>query len=210
MKVLLINGSPHKNGCTARALIEIQNTLREYGIESEFFHIGTEPISGCRGCKACINLGKCVIDDIVNEFSKKAEDADGFIFGSPVYYAAANGSLTAFMDRLFYSDKCAKRNSFAFKPVAAVASARRAGTTPTLDQLNRYFAISCMPIITSTYWNEVHGNAPEEVEQDGEGLRTMRNLARNMAWFLKAKEAAKSAGVEFPKMEYKPSTNFIR
>ena len=184
MKVLLVNGSPHKNGCTARALLEIQNTLSEYGIESEVFHIGSDPISGCRGCKACINLGKCVIDDIVNEFSKKAEEADGFIFGSPVYYAAANGSLTDFMDRLFYS--------------------------PTLDQLNRYFAISCMPIVTSTYWNEVHGNLPEEVEQDGEGLRTMRNLARNMAWLLKAKEAAKAAGVEFPKFEYKPSTNFIR
>lgn len=210
MKVLLVNGSPHKNGCTYRALTEIQNTLTEYGIDSEIFHIGTDAISGCRGCKACIQLGKCVIDDIVNEFAKKAEDADGFIFGSPVYYAAANSSLTAFMDRLFYSDKCAKKNSFALKPAAAIASARRAGTTPTLDQLNRYFAISCMPIVTSTYWNEVHGNLAEEVEQDGEGLRTMRNLARNMAWLLKAKEAAVNAGLEPPKMEYKPSTNFIR
>lgn len=210
MKVILVNGSPHKNGCTNRGLLEIEKILNESGIETEIFHIGTDPISGCRGCKACINLGKCVIDDLVNEFSKKAEEADGFIFGSPVYYAAANSSLTAFMDRLFYSDKCAKKNSFAFKPVAAIASARRAGTTPTLDQLNRYFAISGMPIITSTYWNEIHGNAAEEVEEDGEGLRTLRNLARNMAWFLQIKEAGKSAGIEFPKMEYKPSTNFIR
>lgn len=210
MKVLLVNGSPHKEGCTARALKEIGNVLVENGIEYEIFHIGTESISGCKGCKACLNLGKCVIDDLVNEFAEKAATADGFFFGSPVYYAAANGSLTAFMDRLFYSDKCSKRNRLAFKPAAAVASARRAGTTPTLDQLNRYFAISCMPIITSTYWNEVHGNAAEEVEQDGEGLRTMRNLARNMAWFLKMKELAQNNGIELPQMEYKPSTNFIR
>ena len=136
-----------------------------------------------------------------------AKEADGFIFASPVYYAAANGSLVAFMDRLFYSDKCGKVNNFAFKPAAAIASARRAGTTPTLDQLNRYFAISSMPIITSTYWNEVHGNEAEEVEQDLEGLRTMRNLARNMAWFLKMKEAA---NIPAPSLEYKPMTNFIR
>ena len=210
MKVLLVNGSPNKNGCTARALTEIANTLMECGIESEIFHIGKKAVSGCMGCRACRDLKKCVIDDIVNEFSQKAESADGFIFGSPVYYASANGALTAFMDRLFYSDRCAKKNFFAFKPAAAVASARRAGTTPTLDQLNKYFAISCMPIITSTYWNEVHGNAAEEVEQDLEGLRTMRNLARNMAWFLKLKKAGEESGITLPKTEYTPSTNFIR
>lgn len=210
MKVILVNGSPHANGCTSRGLLEIAKVLGEFNIETEIFQIGTDPISGCRGCKACIELKKCVIDDLVNEFMEKAEGADGFIFGSPVHYAAAASSLTAFMDRLFYSDKCAKKNSFAFKPVAAIASARRAGTTPTLDQLNRYFAASGMPIITSTYWNEIHGNTAEEVEQDGEGLRTLRNLAREMAWFLLIKEAGIKAGVELPKFEFKPSTNFIR
>ena len=210
MKVLLVNGSPNKNGCTARALTEITNTLAECGIESEVFHVGKKAISGCMGCRACRDLGKCVIDDLVNQFAERAKTADGFIFASPVYYAAANGALTAFMDRLFYSDKCSMRNIFAFKPAAAVASARRAGTTPTLDQLNRYFAISSMPIITSTYWNEVHGNLPEEVEQDLEGLRTMRNLARNMAWFLNLKKAGESLGIQNPKTEYTPSTNFIR
>ena len=207
MKVLLVNGSTKKNGCTARAISEVASTLNECGIETEIFELGDTPIAPCKGCRACMTLGKCAKDDIVNEFLKKAESADGFIFGSPVYYAGINGSLAAFMDRLFYSDKCSKRNVFAFKPAAAVASARRAGTTPTLDAINRFFAITCMPIITSTYWNEVHGNAAEEVEQDLEGLRTMRNLARNMAWFLKMKE---SSVVELPKLEYKPMTNFIR
>ncbi len=210
MKVILINGSPNENGCTRRALAEIEETFSECKIETEIFNIGTDAISGCLGCRACRELGKCVIDDKVNEFIEKAKTADGFIFGSPVYYAGANGSLTAFMDRVFYSDRCAKTNVFAFKPAAAVASARRAGTTPTLDQLNRYFSIASMFIVTSTYWNEVHGNLPEEVEQDGEGLRTMRNLARNMAWLLSAIDNAKKGNIPFPKTEYKPSTNFIR
>lgn len=210
MKVILVNGSPNENGCTRRALREIETTLSECGIESVVFNIGTDAISGCLGCRACRELGRCVIDDKVNEFVDLAEGADAFIFGSPVYYAGANGALTSFMDRVFYSDRCAKRNVFAFKPVAAVASARRAGTTPTLDQLNRYFQIASMPIVSSTYWNEVHGNLPEEVEQDGEGLRTMRNLARNMAWLLKLIRIGKESGVPLPKTEYKPSTNFIR
>ncbi len=207
MKVLLINGSPHENGCTARALKEIADTLAECGVESEVFHIGTDPIAGCTGCMACAKLHKCRIDDLVNEFVEKAKDFDGFVFGSPVHYASAAGSLTAFMDRAFYSDKCGHNNNFATKPAAAIVSARRAGTTAAIDQLNKYFAISAMPIITSTYWNMVHGNTPEEVEQDLEGLRTMRNLARNMAWFLNMKE---TSGIPAPKYEYKPSTNFIR
>ncbi len=207
MKVLLVNGSPHENGCTARALKEIATTLEECGVQSEVFNIGRAPIAGCTGCRACATLHKCAIDDLVNEFVEKAKDFDGFIFGSPVYYASANGALVAFMDRAFYSDKCGHNNNFATKPAAAIVSARRAGTTASIDQLNKYFAISAMPIITSTYWNMVHGNTPEEVEQDLEGLRTMRNLARNMAWFLKMKEAA---GIEAPKYEYKPMTNFIR
>lgn len=210
MKVILINGSPNENGCTRRALREVEDTLKECGIETEIFNIGTDAISGCLGCRGCRDLKKCVIDDKVNEFIDMAEKADGFVFGSPVYYAGANGALTSFMNRAFYADRCSKRNVFAFKPAAAVASARRAGTTPTLDQLNRYFEIASMPIVTSTYWNEVHGNLPEEVEQDGEGLRTMRNLARNMAWLLNIINLAKENGVPYPKTEYKPSTNFIR
>lgn len=210
MKVILVNGSPNKNGCTRRALREIEETLHECGIETEIFDIGTEAIAGCLGCRGCRELGKCVIDDKVNEFVDLAATADGFIFGSPVYYAGANGALTSFMNRVFYSDRCSKRNVFAFKPAAAVASARRAGTTPTLDQINRFFSIASMPIITSTYWNEVHGNMPEEVEQDGEGLRTMRNLARNMAWMLNLINLGKENSIPFPKTEYKPSTNFIR
>ena len=207
MKVLLVNGSPHENGCTARALKEIAITLAECGVESEIFHIGTAPIAGCTGCIACATLHKCRIDDVVNEFVEKAKEFDGFVFGSPVHYASAAGAFTAFMDRAFYSDKCGHNNNFETKPAAAIVSARRAGTTAALDQINKYFGISAMPIITSTYWNMVHGNTPEEVEQDLEGLRTMRNLARNMAWFLKMKEAA---DIPAPKYEYKPRTNFIR
>lgn len=210
MKVILINGSPNEYGCTRRALTEIESTLKECGIETEIFNIGQESYCSCLGCRACRDLGKCVIDDRVNDFVNLAETADAFIFGSPVYYAGANGALVSFMDRVFYSDRCSKRNVFAFKPVAAVASARRAGTTPTLDQLNRFFQIASMPIVTSTYWNEVHGNIPGEVEQDGEGLRTMRNLARNMAWLLSIIKLSKENGIPYPKTEYKPSTNFIR
>ena len=210
MKVLLINGSPNKNGCTVRALTEIKNTLLENGVESEIYNITTEPIMGCRGCRACKKLGKCVINDSVNEFLDYAKNFDGFVFGSPVYYSAPNGALIAFMDRVFYSDKSTARNTFTGKPAASIASARRAGTTPTLDQLNKYFAISSMPIITSTYWNEIHGNLAEEASLDLEGLRTMRNLARNMAWFLKLKKAGEEAGISATVLEYSPYTNFIR
>lgn len=210
MKVILVNGSPNESGCTRRALREIEDVLADCGIQTEIFNIGTDAITGCLGCRGCRDLKKCVIDDKVNAFLDIAAEADGFVFGSPVYYAGANGALTAFMDRVFYADRCSKRNVFAFKPACAVASARRAGTTPTLDQLNRYFAIASMPIVTSTYWNEVHGNLPEEVEQDGEGLRTMRNLARNMAWILNLIKLGKESGIAYPKTEYKPSTNFIR
>ena len=211
MKVILVNGSPHKEGCTYTALNEVAKTLNEEGVETEIFWIKTKPITGCIACLKCGEKGECAFDnDVVNEFVKKAYDADAFVFGSPVYYAGANGALTSFMDRVFYSDRCAKKNVFAFKPAAAVASARRAGTTPTLDHLNRYFAIASMPIVTSTYWNEVHGNLAEEVEQDGEGLRTMRNLARNMAWLLTLIDLGRKNDIALPKTEHKPSTNFIR
>ena len=210
MKVLLINGSPRKAGCTFTALSEVAKTLNEENIETEIFHIGDEPIAGCISCRACRELGKCVKDDIVNKFAGIAKGADGFVFGSPVYYAGINGSLACFMDRLFFSDPSFGSGILSLKPAACVVSARRAGTTAALDQLMKYSALAQMPIITSRYWNMVHGNTPEEVMQDLEGLQIMRCLARNMAWFLKCKEAGIKAGIPFPKSEERIATNFIR
>ena len=207
MKVILVNGSPHEKGCTYTALSEVARVLNGEGIDTEIFHIGNAPISGCRGCGACRKLGRCVIDDAVNEFAAKAKEADGFVFGSPVHYASMGGSLAAFMDRLFYSSgKAAMR----LKPAAAVASARRAGTTATLDIINKYFTISEMPVVSSRYWNMVHGSTPEDVLKDEEGIATMRTLARNMAYLLKALEAARQAGIALPEQEAPVRTNFIR
>ena len=210
MKVLLVNGSPHPHGCTYTALAEVSGALNAEGIETEIFQIGAKPISGCIACGECARLGRCVIDDRVNEFAKIAKKADGFVFGSPVHYASAGGAITSFMDRLFYSDLCSGNRSFYLKPAAAVASARRAGTTVTLDQLNKYFMISEMPVISSRYWNMVHGSTPDEARQDLEGLQIMRVLGRNMAWFLKSKEAGMNAGVPLPENEKRIFTNFIR
>ena len=211
MKVLLVNGSPHKNGCTFTALNEIAQTLKTEGIDSEIYHIGTKPISGCLGCGSCAKLGHCVIDDKVNEFLELAKNADAFIFGSPVHYASAGGAITSFLDRAFFSAFMSGNSAiFRHKPGAAVASARRSGTTATLDQLNKYFTISEMPVISGRYWNMVHGHTPDEVRQDLEGLQNMRILARNMAWHLKCQEAGKKAGVELPKQEEIVFTNFIR
>jgi len=209
MKVLLLNGSPHKEGCTYTALTEISKTLKEEGIDSEIFQIGTDLISGCRGCKACSKIGKCVIDDKVNEFIELAKDFDGFIFGSPVHYAAASGSITSFLDRAFYANSASGKKAFEHKPGAAIASARRSGTTATLDQLNKYFTITQMPIISGRYWNMVHGHTPNDVIQDLEGLQNMRFLARNMAWHLKCKEAGEKAGLLPPEQEPAIHTNFI-
>lgn len=211
MKVLLVNGSPHEKGSTYRALLEIEKTLNEEGVESEIFWIGNKPISGCIGCYACLKLGKCAIDDVVNEFVEKAVSADGFIFGSPVHYAAMSGSLTSFMDRVFYSAMGAKRSEcFMYKPASGIMVARRAGTTATYDQMNKYFGINQMPIISSRYWNMTHGRNSDDVEKDEEGLQTMRILARNMAYFLKCIEAGKEKGIELPKKEKTIFTNFIR
>lgn len=206
MKVLLVNGSPHKNGCTNEALLEIKKTLEDNGIEGEIFWIGTKPLSGCLGCGACFESKKCIIDDKVNEFLDKAKDADGFVFGSPVHYAGASGAITSFMDRAFYG----KPNVYKGKPACAITSCRRAGGTSTFDILNKYFAYSCMPIVTSNYWNGVFGSTPEEVREDKEGMQTMRILANNMAWLLKCIEAGKNVGVEFPKTEKKVFTNFYK
>ena len=206
MKVLLVNGSPHKNGCTYTALEEISKTLQEEGIETEIFWIGTKPISGCIACKTCVKTGKCVFDDVVNECIPKAKEADAIIVGSPVHYASASGAITSFMDRLFYSSGGALQ----YKLGAVVASARRAGTTATLDQLTKHFTISNMPVISSCYWNMVHGNTPEEVCKDLEGMQIMKTLGKNMAWMLKCIEAGKKAGVQMPVREDKIFTNFIR
>ena len=207
MKVLLVNGSPHEKGCTNRALMEIQRTLLEEGVDSEILWLGKEPLGGCIACGGCRHNNQCIYDDILNKSREKFRQADGFVFGSPVHYAAASGNLTAFMDRLFYSEGKA---TFFMKPAAAITSARRAGTTATMDQLNKYFSISQMPIVSSRYWNMVHGSTPEQVEEDKEGLWTMRALARNMAYLLKCQEAARAAGIALPRQEAGEYTNFVR
>lgn len=206
MKVILVNGSPHQYGCTYTALSEIADILQKEQIDTEIFWVGAKPISGCIACKGCSKTGKCVIDDTVNTFLEKAASADGFIFGSPVHYAGASGMLTSFMDRAFYH----KAGIYQGKPAAAIASCRRGGASATFDQLNKYFTICSMPVVSSQYWNMVHGNTPDEVRKDLEGLQTMRTLGRNMAWMLKCIEAGKNAGIEFPTHEEKIATNFIR
>lgn len=208
MKVLLINGSPNKNGCTYTALTEVANQLNKNEIETEIFHIGNKPIRGCIGCGKCASNGRrCIFDDdVVNEAIGKGEQCDGLVIGSPVYYASPNGALMAFLDRLFYAGKC-----FAYKPGAAIASARRAGTTAAIDAIQKYFTISNMPIVSSQYWNMVHGSKPEDVLKDLEGLQTMRVLGNNMAWLLKCIEAGKQNGIDIPVLgEEKVRTNFIR
>ena len=211
MKVLLVNGSPHQKGCTYTALSEVADTLKAEGIGTDFYWIGNKPVAGCIGCYACAKNLACVFTDKVNEFTSLAANYDGFIFGSPVYYSGMNGSLMSFMDRVFFSASRQNPHPFMLKPAAAVVSARRAGTTSALDQMNKYFLHGQMPIISSRYWNMVHGNSPEEVRRDEEGMQIMRVLGRNMAWFLKLKEAGAMAGIPFPMQEeMRISTNFIR
>ena len=211
MKVMLVNGSPHRHGCTDRALQEVARTLEQNGVKAEIFWIGAKPVGGCIACGGCDRTGACVFDDAVNEFRAKAAEADGFVFGAPVHYAHAGASLVGFMDRLFYSNgRAGQPNVFRHKPAAAVASARRAGTTAALDDIQKFLTISQMPIVSSRYWNNVHGNTPEEVEQDAEGLWTMRQLGRNMAWLLRSIEAGRAAGLEPPAQEPGARTNFIR
>ncbi|MFL0248795.1 flavodoxin family protein [Clostridium neuense] len=206
MKVLLINGSPNAKGCTYTALCEVAKELEKENIETEIFQVGNKAVRGCIGCGGCSKTdNKCVFDDdTVNAALEKAKNSDGFIFGSPVHYAAASGSLTSFLDRLFYAGNC-----FAYKPGAAVASCRRGGASSTLDQINKYFTIANMPVVSSQYWNMVHGNNPEEVKQDLEGMQTMRTLGKNMAWLLKSIEAGKKAGIKLPEKENRVWTNFI-
>ncbi|MDR1953962.1 MAG: flavodoxin family protein [Clostridiales Family XIII bacterium] len=210
MKVLLVNGSPHKEGCTHAALSEVAKSLNKNGIDTEIFRIGTKPISGCVACLKCNELKKCVFDDVVNEFTEKAREADGFIFGSPVHYAGATGAITSFMDRAFYSGFRGGTGTFRLKPAACVVSARRAGTTATFDQLNKYFTISEMPIVSSRYWNMVHGANPDDVAKDEEGLLTCRVLGENMSYMLRCIEVAKKHGVTQPVPQTPVFTNFIR
>lgn len=205
MKVLMVNGSPHATGCTNRGLQEIEKELNAQNIETSILQLQTRVISGCRGCGYCTKNPKCVIDDIVNEFAEAAIDADGFVFGSPVHYSAAGGSISSFMDRLFYSSGI----NLAYKPAAAIVSCRRGGASAALDQLNKYFAINNMPVVSSQYWNMIHGNTPEEVEKDLEGLQTMRTLGKNMVWLLKSINAGKKSGIEIPLKEERVKTNFI-
>ena len=205
MKVLLVNGSKHEKGCTYTALSEVAKALNENGVETEIFQLSNLTVSGCKGCWACKKTKKCVIEDGVNEFVEKAKDFDGFVFGSPVYYASASGSLVSFMDRVFYSGG----KNLAYKPACSVVSCRRAGASTTFDVLNKYYTINNMPIVGSNYWNEIHGNTAEEALQDEEGLQTMRILGNNMAWLLKCIELGKAQGLE-PVRERKIMTNFIR
>ena len=207
MKVLLLNGSTHKNGCTYLALSEAAKTLNAEGVETEIIQMGGGPVRDCIGCNGCTGKGQCVFgDDMVNEVIAKAKEADGFVFGSPVYYAHPSGQILSLLDRLFY----AGGSAFTQKPGAAVVTARRAGTTASLDVLNKYMTDAQMPVVTSTYWNMVFGPAPELVEQDKEGLQTMRNLGRNMAWLLKCIQAGTQQGVTPPAAETDHWTNFNR
>ncbi|MGM9662838.1 MAG: flavodoxin family protein [Oscillospiraceae bacterium] len=206
MKVLLINGSPHEQGCTYTALREVADTLEGEGVEAEILHVAAKPVGGCLGCGYCKRAGRCVQEDIVNEVLAKLDEADGFVFGSPVHFASASGAMTAFMDRLFF----AGGDKLRLKPAACVVSARRGGATAAFDQLNKYPTIREMPLVSSCYWNMVHGNTPEEVRQDAEGLQGMRVLGRNMAWLLRCLAAGKAAGVPLPEREKPIATNFIR
>lgn len=206
MKVLLVNGSPHKDGSTNLALEEVSKTLSKNGIDTEIFWIGNKAISGCIGCGACFKTKRCFINDKVNEFVEKAEEADGFIFGSPVHYAGPSGFIKSFMDRCFYG----KSYAFEYKPAASIVSCRRGGAATAFDDLNKYFTISNMIVVGSQYWNQIHGNNKEEALKDEEGLQTMRTLGNNMAWILKCIESGKKNGIEKPVKEKRISTNFIR
>ncbi len=203
MKVLTVNGSPHLHGCTDRALREVEATLNELGIDTVRVNVGNKEIRGCIACNYCREHGKCVFNDIVNDTAPVFAEVDGVVFGSPVYYANASGQLRSFLDRLFYSTMSTVNKTM--KVGAAVVSSRRAGSTTAFDEINKYFTISAMPVVSSTYWNEVHGFVAEDVEKDLEGLQTMRNLGRNMAFLIKAINAIKA---DIPTQERGSFTSF--
>ena len=205
MKVVLINGSPNEKGCTYTALKEVADELQRQGVEAEIVHIGKAPVRGCLGCGGCRKTGRCVFDDAVNTLAETLIQADGLVFGSPVFYAGISGQLKCFMDRLFYS----RGAQLSGKPAAAVVSARRGGCVSAFDDINRFFTINRMPVVSSTYWNNIHGNTPAEAAQDAEGLQTMTNLGKNMAWLIKCIDLARKQGLEPPENP-KIATNFIR
>ena len=203
MKLLFINGSPHKDGCTAAALREVSRTLEELGIETETHWVGNKPVPGCIACGSCKKTGACIYDDGVNELLARSHAWDGLVVGSPVYYGCASGQLLSFLDRLFY----VAGGRLAGKAAAAVVSCRRGGASAAFQQLNMFFGLNNMVVATSQYWNQVHGNTPQEVAQDQEGLQTMRTLARNLAWILRCRQAA---AIPAPEREPWTPTNFIR
>ena len=206
MKVLLINGSPNERGCTYTALAEAQKVFEKNGIETEIVYLGKKPVAGCVACGICRKAGYCVYDDTVNEVIDQLDDIDGLIVGSPVYYAGVSGQITSFLDRLFFAASTKMKG----KPAASIVSCRRGGASAAFEIINKYFMMTNMPVVTSQYWNQVHGNTPEEVLQDEEGLQTVRVLAQNMIWLMRSIEAGKAAGVEYPEYEPKIRTNFIR
>lgn len=212
MKVLMLNGSCNLKGSTFLALEEIGKCLKTYNINYEIFQIGPKPVRDCIGCGKCAELKKCIFnDDEVNNFVQKANEADGFIFASPVYYAHASGRLLSFLDRAFYSASCSNKSiAFKYKPSSAVAVARRAGTTSTLADIEKYFTINQMPIISSSYWNMVYSRKPQDIPFDEEGLQTMRNIAHNMAWILNCIDLGKKNNIPYPKTETGKMTNFIK
>ncbi len=206
MKVLLINGSPRQFGCTYTALTEAAEVFHQNGVETELLWVGNKPLMGCIACGGCKDSGICYVNDAVNDAIELFDEIDGIIVGSPVYYAGISGQVTSFLDRLFY----AGGRKLAGKPAAAIVSCRRGGASAAFDILNKYFSISNMPIVTSQYWNQVHGNTPEEVKQDLEGMQTVRVLAQNMTWLMRSIEAGRNAGIAYPTYEPKVRTNFIR
>lgn len=207
MKVLLINGSPHEHGCTFTALQEVEKILLEEGIETQWHWIGTKPVAGCIACMKCRTTGKCVFDDAVNTLNAQMKEFDAMVIGSPVYYAGPSGQICAFMDRLFYSGDNRDRDGMLG---ASVVSCRRGGASSAFERLNKYFTISNMPVVSSQYWNQVHGFTPEDVRKDEEGLQTMRTLGYNLAYMLKANDIAKKNGLLPPRREETVATNFIR
>lgn len=210
MKVLMVNGSANLKGCTYTALSEIGTELVKNGVEYEIIQLGGQPIRDCIGCNKCTEHGCVFKENNVNEFIEKARQADGFIFGSPVYFAHPSGRILSFLDRVFYAASASDIHPLAGKPGAAIVSARRGGTTASVDVLNKYFAIAAMPVVSSTYWNMVHGNTPEEVQQDLEGLQIMRNLGKNMFHLLHVLQQARDKGMIVPQLENTYQTNFIR
>lgn len=205
-KVLFLNGSPHEHGCTDTAMREVANTLARNGVDSEFLWIGTKPVAGCIACGTCKRTGRCVFDDAVNRVVEKLDGYDALVVGSPVYYAGPSGQICAFLDRLFYT----AGRRMAGKPGAAVVSCRRGGASAAFDRLNKYFTISNMPVVSSQYWNQVHGYTPDDVRRDEEGLQTMRTLGQNLAWLLRCIESGRQAGIALPDYEAVTPTNFIR